>query len=57
MDAIIKSAWLLPGALLGGWIGAKLTNALPVKSIRIAFSILVALAAVKMLTTAITTLF
>lgn len=57
IDAIVNSAWLLPGALLGGWIGAKLTNALPVKSIRIAFAILVVLAAGKMLTSASSTLF
>ena len=57
MDAVIKSAWLIPGALIGGWIGAKLTNALPVKQIRIAFAVLVVLAAIKMLTSAVSVLF
>ena len=57
MDALINSVWLLPGALLGGWIGAKLTNLLPVKSIRIAFAVLVVFAAFKMLTSASAILF
>ena len=57
MDALIKSAWLIPGALIGGWSGAKLTNALPVKQIRIAFAVLVVLAAIKMLTSASSALF
>ncbi len=57
MGAVIKSAWLIPGALIGGWIGAKLTNDLPVKQIRIAFAVLVTLAAIKMLASASSTLF
>jgi uncharacterized membrane protein YfcA len=57
MDAIINAAWLLPGALLGGWFGAKLTNVLPVKNIRIAFAVLVVLAAIEMLTGAGSALF
>ena len=57
MDAIINSVWLLPGALLGGWFGAKLTNVLPVKSIRIAFAVLVVVSAIEMLTGAGSTLF
>jgi len=48
---------LLPGALLGGWCGAKLTNVLPVKFIRIVFALLATIASIKMLTTATASLF
>lgn len=57
IDAIAKSVWLIPGAIIGGWIGAKLTNCLPVKQIRIAFLMLVAIAAIKMLTSGSSILF
>ncbi len=52
IDALLKALWLIPGAITGGFVGAWLTNKLPVKFIRIVFSILVALASVKMLTDA-----
>lgn len=47
--AVIGALWLTPGALFGGWLGAKLSGALPVKTIRVVFAILVAWAAFKML--------
>ena len=37
-----------PGALVGGWLGAKLSGAIPVKAIRGVFALLVAWAAFKM---------
>ncbi len=46
--AIIGALWLMPGALLGGWIGAKLSTSMPIKAIRIVFALLVAWAAFKM---------
>ena len=48
-NAIIFAFWLFPGALLGGWAGAWLSNKLPVKIIRAVFAILVALASFKMI--------
>lgn len=55
--AIIFAFWLVPGALVGGWIGAWLTSKLPVKMIRAVFGILVALASFKMIAGAIPSLF
>jgi uncharacterized membrane protein YfcA len=49
IDAITRSVWLLPGAIVGGWFGAVLTNTLPIKYIRIVFAILVLLASCKMI--------
>ena len=46
--AIIGALWLIPGALAGGWIGAKLSTSMPIKAIRIVFALLVAWAAFKM---------
>ena len=47
--AIYGALLLIPGALVGGWVGAKLSTSIPVKSIRIVFALLVAWAAIKML--------
>ncbi len=49
MDAIIGSLWLIPGAIVGGWLGARLTAIASVTVIRIVFSLLVAVAAVRLL--------
>ncbi|MBT4584246.1 MAG: sulfite exporter TauE/SafE family protein [Phycisphaerae bacterium] len=46
--ALIGALWLIPGALLGGWIGAKLSTRMPIKAIRVVFALLVAWAAFKM---------
>lgn len=56
-DAIIKSMWLIPGALIGGWVGAWLTTKFPVKMIRVVFGILVAIASVKMIASSYPDLF
>ncbi len=54
--AIIGALWLIPGALVGGWIGAKLSTSMPIKAIRIVFALLVAWAAFKMFYSSATTL-
>lgn len=43
------AAWLAPGALVGGWIGAGLTHRLPVRSLRYIFLALLAVTGVKLL--------
>ena len=55
--AIKHAAQIIPGALVGGWIGAKLTNVLPSKSIRIVFAILVILAGYKLFASSIPVIF
>ncbi len=52
LDALLKALWLIPGAIVGGFVGAWLTNLLPVKLIRIVFGLLVALASVKLISDA-----
>ena len=42
------SVWLIPTCLIGSWMGARLTHVLPLKIVRLAFTILVGVAAVKM---------
>ena len=44
------SVWLIPTCLIGSWFGARLTQVLPLKVVRIAFIAIVALSAIKMLT-------
>jgi hypothetical protein len=46
--AILGALCLIPGALLGGWIGAKISTSVPIKAIRIVFALLVAWASFKM---------
>ncbi|MEE2907785.1 MAG: sulfite exporter TauE/SafE family protein [Planctomycetota bacterium] len=41
--------WLIPTCVFGSWFGAKLTHALPLKTVRIIFLVVVAAAALKML--------
>jgi len=55
-DMFPRVAWLIPGAIIGGWFGAVLTNILSVKYIRIVFSILVLLAAYKMISSGSTSI-
>ena len=43
------SIWLIPTCVAGSWFGAKLTHALPLRTVRIIFLIVVAIAALKML--------
>ena len=45
---IMKGMWILPGAIIGATIGARLTTALPLRAIRIVFAMLVAIAATRM---------
>ena len=45
---VIGALLLVPGALAGGWLGAKLSGAISVKAIRSVFALLVAWAAFKM---------
>ena len=54
--AVIGALWLIPGALVGGWIGAKLSTSIQIKAIRIVFALLVAWAAFKMFYSSATTL-
>jgi len=49
IDALTHSFWLIPGAIIGAWFGAILTNIMPVRVIRIIFAILVAFASYKMI--------
>lgn len=55
--AITQAAQIIPGALVGGWLGAKLTNVLPSKSIRAIFAVLVLLASYKLFSGSIPELF
>ncbi len=43
------AAWLAPGALVGGWIGAGLTHRLPVRWLRYIFLALLAVTGVKLI--------
>ena len=45
VSAIMLALQIVPGAIIGGWIGAKLTKILPTHMIRIVFAILVIIAA------------
>ncbi len=56
-ELFTRVAWLIPGAIVGGWFGAVLTNLLPVFYIRIIFSILVILASYKLILSGSTSLF
>ena len=47
-DALIIAALLAPTAMVGGYIGGALTHKLPIKSVRIAFTLLMVAAAYKM---------
>jgi|TARA_B100000959_G_C14980803_1_gene623379 hypothetical protein len=57
IEAILHAAQIIPGALVGGWLGAKLTNILPSKTIRIIFAVLVILAGYKLFAESILILF
>ncbi len=57
LRALLHTAQIIPGALVGGWIGAKLTTVLPSKAIRVVFAFLVILAAYKLFSGSIPTLF
>jgi hypothetical protein len=56
-NAILQAAQIIPGALVGGWIGAKLTRVLPSKTIRAVFGVLVVLACYKLFSSSIPILF
>ena len=57
MTAVMQAAQIIPGALIGGWIGAKLTNVLPSRVIRIVFALLVLIASYKLFAGSIPILF
>jgi hypothetical protein len=56
-ESIKLAALIIPGAIIGGWIGAKLTRVLPSKAIRIVFSVLVVIAGYKLFSGSIPLLF
>jgi hypothetical protein len=56
-EALMFACKIIPGAILGGWLGAKLTRVLPSKAIRIVFAILVVIASIKMFLNSIPILF
>ena len=56
-DALYGSLWIVPGAIVGGWFGAKLMNVLPVKLIRCVFGVLIAIASYGMIVSASESLF
>ena len=49
LEALQMAAWIFPTAIIGAWIGARLTHALPVNWIRAVFIVVLVVAAVKML--------
>tara|TARA_Y100001933_G_scaffold259650_1_gene310028 strand:+ start:140 stop:1003 length:864 start_codon:yes stop_codon:yes gene_type:complete len=48
-DALQMSFWIIPTAMVGSWMGARLTHILPVRAIRILFIIVMMIGAGKML--------
>ena len=57
VEALIHAIQIVPGALVGGWLGAKLTNILPSKTIRMVFAMLVMIASYKLFSESIPQLF
>ena len=51
--AVVTALQIIPGAFLGGWIGAKLTKVLPTAIIRGIFALLVLLATYKLISNSI----
>ena len=49
LDAIQMSFWIIPTAVVGSWIGARMTHILPVRFIRTVFIIVMLVGAGKML--------
>jgi uncharacterized membrane protein YfcA len=47
--AVSISLWLIPTAIIGAWIGAKMTHTLPLKTVRSVFIALVLVSAAKLL--------
>ena len=47
-DGLIVAGLLIPTAMLGGWIGGRLTHVLPVRTVRGVFVVILILAAWKM---------
>ena len=48
-DSLLIAACLIPTAMVGGFLGARLTHVLPLRWVRLAFLLLLALAALRML--------
>ena len=48
-DSLLIAVCLIPTAIVGGFLGARLTHVLPLKWVRLAFLLLLALAAMRML--------
>lgn len=49
LRALALSACLAPGALIGGWLGADLTHRLPIRWVRVAFCVLLSVAALRLI--------
>jgi len=49
LEALQMAIWIFPTAIVGAWIGARLTHVLPVNWIRAVFVVVLVVAAVKML--------
>lgn len=49
LDAIQMSLWIIPTAMVGSWMGARLTHVLPIRAIRILFIVVMTIGAGKML--------
>jgi uncharacterized membrane protein YfcA len=47
-EALAFAAAMAPGAVLGAWIGARLTHALPLQAVRVVISLLLLVAAAKL---------
>jgi len=48
-EALQIAIWIFPTAIVGAWMGARLTHVLPIKWIRVVFIIVLAAGAIKML--------
>jgi uncharacterized membrane protein YfcA len=49
LDSLVLAAILIPAGMAGAWIGASLTQRLPLRAIRIAFAAIMAAGGARML--------
>ena len=49
LDAIQMSLWIIPTAIVGSWMGARMTHLLPLRAIRTVFIVAMMIGAGKML--------
>ena len=52
-EAFVLAAALMPTAIVGAWMGGRLTHKLPVRNLKLAFFVLLAIAGVRMMTGAL----